>query len=95
MLTLHTEYRTIRFLSSLFLKFHKLITVEGANEGWSGKGQLPDTPQSADTLFKLKILYGPVPAVLFWAGAAIFLLYPITKKSHRLMLDELAAKSRQ
>lgn len=58
-------------------------------------GYVPDAPQSADTLFKLKLMYGPVPAVIFWAGAVVFLFYPITKKTHKLMLEEIEAKARQ
>jgi GPH family glycoside/pentoside/hexuronide:cation symporter len=56
-------------------------------------GYVPDVPQSAATLRNLKILYGLVPGVIFWTGAAIFLFYPITKKTHALMLAEIKAKA--
>jgi GPH family glycoside/pentoside/hexuronide:cation symporter len=52
-------------------------------------GYVPDVPQSADTLRKLKILYGLVPAVIFWTGALVFLFYPITKRVHEQMLNEI------
>jgi GPH family glycoside/pentoside/hexuronide:cation symporter len=55
-------------------------------------GYVPDAPQSAETLFKLRFIYGPVSAVIFWIAAAVLLFYPITKKVYEQMLDELAAK---
>ena len=58
-------------------------------------GYVPDVPQSPETLLKLKVLYGPIPAIIFWTGAAIFLMYPITKKAHKLMLDQIAKKTEQ
>ncbi|RJP23529.1 MAG: MFS transporter [Candidatus Abyssobacteria bacterium SURF_5] len=39
--------------------------------------------QSASTLFKLRILFGPIPALFLIAGALVFLLYPITKSKHQ------------
>jgi GPH family glycoside/pentoside/hexuronide:cation symporter len=55
-------------------------------------GYVPDVAQSAETLRKLKILYGLVPAIFFWTGAFIFLFYPITKKAYQAMLREIEQK---
>jgi Na+/melibiose symporter-like transporter len=54
----------------------------------------PNAEQSASTLLKLKILYGPIPAAIFWCGALVLFFYPITKKVHKQMLDEIAAGSK-
>ncbi|GAB4344171.1 MAG: MFS transporter [Candidatus Abyssubacteria bacterium] len=53
---------------------------------------VPDAQQSASTLLKLRILYGPIPAAIFWCGAIVLFFYPITKKVHTQMLDEIAAR---
>jgi GPH family glycoside/pentoside/hexuronide:cation symporter len=38
--------------------------------------------QSDATLFRLKILFGPIPAIFLFAGALVFLFYPITRAKH-------------
>jgi GPH family glycoside/pentoside/hexuronide:cation symporter len=51
--------------------------------------------QTTQTLSGLKILFGPIPALFLFAGALVFLLYPITKQKHeeirRLILERSPA----
>ncbi len=82
-------------IQSFIIKAAQGVGLALVNVALDFIGYVPDAPQSAETLLRLKILYGPVPAFIFWAGAIIFLFYPITKKTHRLMLDQLAEKARQ
>ena len=81
-------------IQSFIIKAAQGIGLALVNVTLAYIGYVPDVPQSADTLLKLKILYGPVPAVIFWIGAIIFLFYPITKKTHKLMLEEISEKAR-
>jgi sugar (glycoside-pentoside-hexuronide) transporter len=82
-------------IQSFIIKAAQGVGLAMVNLALANIGYVPDAEQSADTLLKLKILYGPVPAVIFWAGALIFLLYPITKKTHKLMLEEIEEKAQQ
>jgi Na+/melibiose symporter-like transporter len=80
-------------IQSFIIKAAQGVGLALVNVALANIGYVPDAEQSADTLLKLKILYGPVPAVIFWAGALVFLLYPITKKVHKLMLEEIEEKA--
>ncbi len=82
-------------IQSFIIKAAQGVGLALVNVGLDVIGYVPDAPQSDATLFKLKVLYGPIPAALFWAGAIIFLFYPITKKAHRQMLREIEEKVRR
>lgn len=82
-------------IQSFIIKAAQGVALWSVNLALDNIGYVPDAKQSADTLLKLKILYGPIPAVIFWLGAAIFLLYPITKDTHKAMLEEIEAKARE
>jgi GPH family glycoside/pentoside/hexuronide:cation symporter len=82
-------------IQSFIIKAAQGVGLALVNVSLDSIGYVPDAPQSAETLLKLKILYGPIPAAFFWAGALIFLLYPITKKTHKLMLREIEEKAQQ
>ena len=51
--------------------------------------------QSASTLLGMKILFGPIPALFLFAGAAAFLLYPITKEKHDEIRRLILQRNRQ
>jgi GPH family glycoside/pentoside/hexuronide:cation symporter len=38
--------------------------------------------QTDETLFGLRMLFGPIPALLLFSAAAVFFFYPITKSKH-------------
>ena len=43
----------------------------------------PELPaQTDETLFGMRMLFGPIAAIFLFAGAATFLFYPITKRKH-------------
>ena len=80
-------------IQAFIIKAAQGVALWAVNLALDNIGYVPDAVQSPDTLLKLRFLYGPIPAVIFWIGAAIFLFYPITKDTHKAMLDEIRAKS--
>jgi GPH family glycoside/pentoside/hexuronide:cation symporter len=55
-------------------------------------GYVANQPQSAATLWGLKMLYGPVPALLFLGSLLIFLRFPLTRESHAEIQRQLQAR---
>jgi GPH family glycoside/pentoside/hexuronide:cation symporter len=82
-------------IQAFIIKAAQGVALATVNISLDKIGYVPDAVQSAGTLLKLKLLYGPIPAVIFWIGAAIFLLYPITRDTHKAMLDEIRAKAKE
>ena len=79
-------------IQSFIIKAAQGIALAAVNLALNKIGYVPDVVQTPDTLLKLRFLYGPIPAVIFWIGAAIFLFYPITKDTHKAMRDEIRAQ---
>ena len=79
-------------IQSFIIKAAQGVGLALVNVALDYIGYVPDVPQSAETLRKLTILYGLVPAVIFWSGALIFIFYPITKKAYQTMLREIEDK---
>jgi len=57
-------------------------------------GYVPDAAQSARTILGIKILYGPVPALMMLVAFAIFLRFPLTRERHAEVQATLAARRR-
>jgi glycoside/pentoside/hexuronide:cation symporter, GPH family len=57
-------------------------------------GYVPDATQSARTILGIKILYGPVPAVMMLVAFGIFLRFPLTRERHAEVQATLAARRR-
>jgi GPH family glycoside/pentoside/hexuronide:cation symporter len=55
-------------------------------------GYVPNQPHSATTLWGLKLLYGPIPALLFLVSLLIFLRFPLTRESHAEIQRQLQAR---
>lgn len=55
-------------------------------------GYVPNQPQSATTLWGLKMLYGPVPAFFLFLSLLIFLRFPLTRESHAETQRQLQAR---
>jgi len=58
-------------------------------------GYQPNIEQTPQTLFGLKMLFGPIPAVLLILGAVIFWKFPITKEVHQDILRQIAEMQKQ
>ena len=56
-------------------------------------GYVPNEVQSAATILGIKILYGPVPAVLMLAAFVVFLRFPLTRQRHADVQAALAARA--
>ncbi|MGH7899530.1 MAG: MFS transporter, partial [Candidatus Binatia bacterium] len=55
-------------------------------------GYVPNQPQSASTLFGIRMLYGPVPALFLFLSLLIFRRFPLTRESHAEIHRELEAR---
>jgi GPH family glycoside/pentoside/hexuronide:cation symporter len=55
-------------------------------------GYVPNQAQTPTTLWGLKMLYGPVPALLFFLSLLVFSRFPLTQESHREIQHQLQAR---
>jgi GPH family glycoside/pentoside/hexuronide:cation symporter len=55
-------------------------------------GYLPNVAQSAHTLFGIRLFFGPVPLVFFATALPLLIWYPITRKSHAKVRQQLDAQ---
>lgn len=44
---------------------------------------IPDVAQTEESLFGIRLLFGPIPAVIFIAAAVLLFFYPITEERYR------------
>jgi GPH family glycoside/pentoside/hexuronide:cation symporter len=58
-------------------------------------GYMPNQAQSPFTLWSLKILYGPIPALFFLASFFIFLRFPLTREHHADIQQQLQLRRLQ
>ncbi len=65
-----------------------------AATGWvlGLSGYIPNVEQSAQTLFNIRLFFGPVPLILFFLSLPLLIRYPITRASHAKMRKELEAR---
>jgi GPH family glycoside/pentoside/hexuronide:cation symporter len=60
----------------------------------SGPGEaLPEQPHNA--LLAIRLAIGPLPAVALVIGMLLTAFYPVTRESHRRVIEELDARRRQ
>jgi len=79
-------------LVSLLNKVGSSIAVPAASLllGWSG--YVPNQPQSIRTLWAIRSLVGPIPAMLLMAGILLAAFYPLTRERHAYLREELARR---
>ena len=64
--------------------------------GYLSSGPGEATPeQPAGALLAIRIAIGPLPALVLIAGMILTVFYPVTKESHRLVVEQLKARRRQ
>jgi glycoside/pentoside/hexuronide:cation symporter, GPH family len=68
------------------------IGVSGLILGMSG--YVADAVQTTSTLFAIKCLIGPLPAVVFVVGIVILSRYPITEKTYNEMMGKAQGSTR-
>ncbi len=100
------ELETGRRREGLFYGFFVLLQKLGLALGlflvgqvlnWTGyitppHGSAEIVTQPASALLAIRIMVGPVPAVILVAGIVLVYLFPITKESHQRTLEELARR---
>jgi GPH family glycoside/pentoside/hexuronide:cation symporter len=57
-------------------------------------GYVPNAAQAPHTILGIKLLYGPVPAVLMLAALVVFLRFPLTRERHHAVQEALAVRRR-
>jgi glycoside/pentoside/hexuronide:cation symporter, GPH family len=57
-------------------------------------GYVPNVAQAPHTILGIKLLYGPVPAVLMLAALIVFLRFPLTRERHHAVQEALAVRRR-
>jgi len=57
-------------------------------------GYVPDAEQSGRALLGLRLLFGPIPALLLIAAVLLFLKFPITKQVHQDILRQIEEKQK-
>lgn len=55
-------------------------------------GYIPNQPQSEFTLWGLKLLYGPIPALFFLGSLLLFRHFPLTRETHADIQKQLHAR---
>jgi GPH family glycoside/pentoside/hexuronide:cation symporter len=55
-------------------------------------GYIPNQPQSEFTLWGLKLLYGPIPALFFLGSFLFFRRFPLTRETHADIQQQLQAR---
>ena len=60
--------------------------------GWalSGYGYMPNVAQTVQTLFGIRFFFAIIPAVVLLISLPFLIWYPITRKSHAALVQELA-----
>jgi GPH family glycoside/pentoside/hexuronide:cation symporter len=64
--------------------------------GWilSAFGYVPDVAQSASSIFGIRFLCGPAPAVFFIAGVVVLSFYPISRRYYEtVIMPKVAARN--
>ncbi len=64
-----------------------------AAAGWALQlyGYAPNVAQSAETLFGMRLFFGPLPLLFFAAAVPLLVWYPVTRQSHAKLRRRLAA----
>ncbi len=77
----------------LATKLSEALAIAGT--GWilTGFGYVANVEQSATALLGIRLFFGPVPAVLILAALPLLIWYPITRKSHAGVKQQLEAEA--
>lgn len=54
-------------------------------------GYVPNVAQTTQTLFGIRLFFGPVPLVILLVALPLLIWYPVTRASHAALLERLAA----
>lgn len=77
---------------TLALKFATALASGVVGLGLQYVQYVPNVVQSADTIFGIRMLYGPVPATFLLAGLVLFSRFPLTRERHAEVQAALAAR---
>lgn len=51
---------------------------------------IPNTAQTEEAISGIRVLFGPIPLLIYFAGAVIMFFYPITKKKYEEVLKKIS-----
>jgi glycoside/pentoside/hexuronide:cation symporter, GPH family len=76
----------------LATKFSEALAIAGS--GWilTGFGYVPNVAQSHQALLGIRLFFGPVPAVIILVALPLLIWYPLTRKSHTLIREQIATQ---
>ena len=68
-----------------------------AAAGWALQlyGYVPNVAQSAETLFGMRLFFGPLPLLFFAAAIPLLIRYPVTRQSHAELRRRLEAQEQE
>lgn len=92
---LHTGKRREGIYYSMALLLKKVgssiaVPIASLLLGWAG--YMPNQPQNTRTLWAIRSLVGPIPAVLLTFGILLAAFYPLTRERHARLREELAQR---
>jgi GPH family glycoside/pentoside/hexuronide:cation symporter len=81
-------------ISNFMVKFSVALGI--AVPGWalSGFGYVPNALQTETALFGIRLFYTLIPAIVLLACLPFLIWYPVTRKSHAALLQELEGKKK-
>jgi GPH family glycoside/pentoside/hexuronide:cation symporter len=65
-----------------------------AVSGWALKlfGYVPNVEQTSKALLGIRLFFGPVSAIVLIISLPLLIWYPITRKTHAKLLEEIKKK---
>lgn len=88
------EYRSGMYFGvwGLATKTSEALAIAGTGWilGWFG--YVPNVAQSETALLGIRLFFGPIPALLIAAALPLLIWYPITRRSHQVILDKLESQ---
>jgi glycoside/pentoside/hexuronide:cation symporter, GPH family len=82
-------------MNNFLLKFSAALGV--AIPGWALNyfGYVPNVVQTEHALFGIRLFYSVIPAAAILISLPLLIWYPITRKSHAVLVQELADRKKQ
>jgi len=85
------QYRSGMYFGvwGLTTKVSEALAIAGS--GWilTGFGYVPNVEQSSLALLGIRLFFGPVPAIVILVALPLLIWYPITRKTHAVIREQL------
>jgi GPH family glycoside/pentoside/hexuronide:cation symporter len=89
------EYRGGMYYGVWGFAFKLTRALGVALTGWvlQLSGYVPNVEQTTRALFGIRLFFGPVPLVILLLALPLLIWYPITRKSHAALREQLASEA--